>query len=98
DFHVTGVQTCALPILDEQGGLQLLQYSQGDATFSGIEGQVRQRLSRNVAATLFGDLVRARLDDSGRLPRISPARLGARLEANWRSGERRVGKGGSAPV
>ncbi len=73
--------------LDEQGGLQLLQYSQGDATFSGIEGQVRQRLSRNVAATLFGDLVRARLDDSGRLPRISPARLGARLEANWNQWE-----------
>ena len=47
--------------LDEVDGLQLLQYSQADATFTGIEGQVRQRLNRHLGITLFGDTVRARL-------------------------------------
>ncbi len=39
--------------LDEVDGLQLLQYSQADATFTGIEGQVRQRITRNLGVTLL---------------------------------------------
>eukprot|EP01031_Cornospumella_fuschlensis_P004868 gene4868-6088_t len=38
------------------------------ATFTGIEGQVRQRLNRNLGITLFGDTVRARLVGGGLLP------------------------------
>ena len=65
-------------------GLQLLQYSQADATFTGIEGQVRQRLNRHVGVTLFGDTVRARLDDGGGLlPRIPATRAGLRLDGHW---------------
>ncbi|MBS0610668.1 MAG: TonB-dependent receptor [Proteobacteria bacterium] len=73
--------------LDEQGGLQLLQYSQADATLTGFEGRVRQRLARNLGLTLFGDSVRARLDGGGPLPRIAPMRAGLRLDASWQSWE-----------
>jgi len=77
--------------LDEVDGLQLLQYSQADATFTGIEGQVRQRINRNLAVTLFGDTVRARLaDGGGLLPRIPATRAGVRLDANWQQWEGQV--------
>ena len=69
--------------LDEHDGLQLLQYGQAGASFTGAEGQVRQRLNRHLGATLFGDVVRARLDGGGRLPRIAPVRAGLRLDAVW---------------
>ena len=76
--------------LDEVDGLQLLQYSQADATFTGIEGQVRQRITRNLGVTLFGDTVRAKLDGGGLLPRIPATRAGVRLDANWNAWEGQV--------
>lgn len=76
--------------LDELNGLQLLQYSQQDATFTGIEGQVRQRLTRNLGVTLFGDTVRAKLDGGGLLPRIPATRAGLRLDANWNAWDGQV--------
>ncbi|ODS93982.1 MAG: TonB-dependent receptor [Comamonas sp. SCN 65-56] len=69
--------------LDELNGLQLLQYSQQDATFRGLEAQLRQRLTRHLGVTLFGDLVHARLSTGGQLPRIPAARAGLRLDAAW---------------
>ena len=71
--------------LDELDGLQLLQYSQGDATFTGFEGHIRQRLTRQLGVTLFGDSVRARLADGGLLARIPAQRVGVRLDANWQA-------------
>ncbi len=76
--------------LDELDGLQLLQYSQADATFTGIEGQVRQRLNRHLGITLFGDTVRAKLDGGGLLPRIPATRAGVRLDANWQQWEGQI--------
>lgn len=76
--------------LDEHDGLQLLQYSQADATFTGIEGQVRQRLTRNLGVTLFGDTVRARLAGGGLLPRIPATRAGVRLDTNWNAWDGQV--------
>ena len=76
--------------LDALDGLQLLQYSQADATFTGVEGQVRQRLTRNLGITLFGDAVRARLDGGGLLPRIPAHRAGVRLDGNWNAWEGQV--------
>ncbi len=76
--------------LDALDGLQLLQYSQADATFTGIEGQVRQALTRNLGITLFGDTVRAKLDGGGNLPRIPATRAGLRLDANWAAWEGQV--------
>lgn len=76
--------------LDALDGLQLLQYSQADATFTGIEGQVRQRLNRNLGITLFGDTVRAKIDGAGNLPRIPATRAGLRLDGNWNAWEGQV--------
>ena len=73
--------------LDAVDGLQLLQYSQADATFTGIEGQVRQRITHHMGVTLFGDTVRARLDGGGLLPRIPANRLGIRLDGTWNAWE-----------
>jgi iron complex outermembrane receptor protein len=72
--------------LDALEGIQLVEYTQARATFTGLEGQLRQRLGNHAgvqwAATVFGDTVRARLDGGARLPRISPARAGVRLEGS----------------
>ncbi|MBU4423058.1 MAG: TonB-dependent receptor [Gammaproteobacteria bacterium] len=77
--------------LDEVDGLQLLQYSQADATFTGIEGQVRQRIARNLGVTLFGDTVRAKLNNGGGLlPRIPATRAGIRLDTHWNAWEGQV--------
>ncbi|MHA7602332.1 TonB-dependent receptor domain-containing protein [Alicycliphilus sp. T452] len=76
--------------LDEHDGLQLLQYAQADATFTGIEGRVRQRITPRLGVTLFGDSVRARLDGGGLLPRIAPMRAGLRLDASWQAWEGQV--------
>src|SRR5690606_21864753 len=74
----------------EVDGLQLLQYAQADATFTGIEGRVRQRITPRLGVTLFGDSVRARLDGGGLLPRIAPMRAGLRLDANWQAWQGQV--------
>ena len=76
--------------LDELNGLQLIEYTQRDATFNGIEGQVRQRLNSLLGITLFGDYVRARFNsgpDNRNLPRIPAYRIGTRLDAAWQAWE-----------
>lgn len=68
--------------LDEHDGLQLLQYTQGDARFTGWEAQLSQRLTHQWRVTAFGDGVRARLDDGSALPRIPSRRWGLRVNAS----------------
>ncbi len=78
------------------GGLPLLDYTQGDANFSGLDAQADAVVSRwasgdlSVRATF--DTVRARLDEataggSNDLPRIPPRRYGVGVEAHWSLGE-----------
>ena len=73
--------------LDAHEGLQLIEYAQRDATFTGIEAKLRQQLGRHAAVTLFGDHVRAKLDaEAGgnrNLPRIPARRLGVRLDGSY---------------
>jgi len=73
--------------LDQHEDFRLIRYEQADATFTGLEGELRQQLTPWLGATVFGDYVRAELkDDGGNLPRIPAARLGARadvLHGNW---------------
>ena len=74
--------------LDSHEGFQLVEYAQRDATFMGLEGEVRHKFTRNLEATLFGDYVRARFDDrdgSRNIPRMAPHRIGARVNAHWQS-------------
>jgi len=82
--------------LDVFEELQLIEYAQRDATFTGVEGRIRQKLSPVFGVTVFGDYVRGKLDGPGlggrNLPRIPAQRIGARLDAQWQ------GWGGFAEV
>ncbi|RGE47047.1 TonB-dependent receptor [Comamonas testosteroni] len=72
--------------LDAHEGLQLLQYTQGDARFTGWEAQLTQRFNSRLSVTAFGDGVRARLSDGSALPRIPALRAGLRVNtrvAGW---------------
>ncbi|MDQ8756290.1 TonB-dependent receptor [Sphingosinicella sp. LHD-64] len=65
--------------LDQFEDFRLIRYSQADAVFTGVEGEVRQRVLPGLSLALFGDYVRARLkDNGGNLPRIPAGRLGLR--------------------
>lgn len=70
--------------LDQHEDFRLIQYTQGDASFAGIEAEASYRLSRNVSVAVFGDYVRGKLrDGGGNLPRIPSARIGARTDLTW---------------
>ncbi|WP_296948526.1 TonB-dependent receptor domain-containing protein [uncultured Massilia sp.] len=74
--------------LDSHEGFQLIEYAQRDATFTGLEGELRHKFSPSFAGTLFGDYVRARFDDgagSRDIPRTPAARLGVRLDGEWQA-------------
>lgn len=87
---------------DEEGeNLPIRQWTQADAIFHGFEGEATLHLANNDSGAwdlhLFGDTVRARLQDGGNLPRIAPSRLGAQLRWDdnaWRAalGATRVNK------
>ncbi len=69
---------------------EVSRYLQQDATFSGIEAEITFPFEINAAShvdlTLFGDYVRADLDDGSNVPRIPPLRIGteiALLQQNW---------------
>ncbi|MFV0680729.1 TonB-dependent receptor domain-containing protein [Ottowia sp.] len=74
--------------LDEQDGVQLLQYGQQDARFTGVEGRVLHRLNpRWLGAQwrvgAWADVVHAHLDGGERLARLAPARAAFTLGARW---------------
>lgn len=73
--------------LDQHEDFRLIRYEQADATFTGVEGELRQQITPWLGATVFGDYVRAELKgDGGNLPRIPAARIGLRadvLHNNW---------------
>lgn len=67
-----------------EDGLPVFQWTQADAEFTGLEAEATAKLARlgrgEVDFRVFGDVVSGELTDGGNLPRISPARIGARLE------------------
>ena len=74
--------------LVEQGGTQLLAYTQSAARFTGAEASVSHRfdeawLGARWRATAWGDVVHARLAGGERIARLAPARAGLRLRAQW---------------
>jgi iron complex outermembrane receptor protein len=71
--------------LDQFEDFRLIKYTQGDAKFTGVEAEATYRVSDGVAVIVFGDYVRAKLDDGGNLPRIPAARYGTRVQATARS-------------
>ncbi|HYG05845.1 MAG TPA: TonB-dependent receptor [Stenotrophomonas sp.] len=77
---------------EEDEYLPVRQWSQADAIFHGFEGEATFHLANNDTGAwdlrIFGDTVRARLDQGGNLPRIAPSRLGAQLRwdaQRWRA-------------
>lgn len=73
--------------VDQDEGIQLQHTTQTDAHFTGLEGQVRQRINRFVGVSLFGDVVRSQLSGGERLPRTPAARWGLRVDATWKGWE-----------
>ena len=65
--------------LDQHEDFRLIKYTQQDAEFTGVEGEVTYQFDETVAATLFGDYVQAEFVDGGNLPRIPASRVGGRL-------------------
>lgn len=67
--------------LDQHEDFRLIRYEQADAKFTGIEGEVTQKITPWLDATVFGDYVKAELSGGDNLPRIPAGRLGARVSA-----------------
>jgi iron complex outermembrane recepter protein len=65
--------------LDAVESFRLVKYTQQDANFTGLEAEFGWRFNPVWSATVFGDTVRGKLDAGGNLPRISPQRLGLRV-------------------
>ncbi|MFT3791705.1 MAG: TonB-dependent receptor [Rudaea sp.] len=84
---------------DPEEGLPIRAWSQHNAKFHGLEGEVKFKLSQGpwgrFDLRIFADTVRASLTDGGgNLPRIAPGRLGATLmweDQGWRASLGAVG-------
>ena len=64
----------------EHGGdLPVYIFKQADATFYGLEAELVWQFAAPLKLTVWGDSIRAKLDDGGNLPRIPPLRLGSQL-------------------
>jgi len=71
--------------LDQFEDFRLIEYTQRDAEFTGLEGELRHQFTKVFSAAVFGDYVRGKLTGGGgNLPRIPAARLGVRADAKWR--------------
>ncbi|ASY45885.1 TonB-dependent receptor [Sphingobium xenophagum] len=69
--------------LDQFEDFRLIRYAGAEATFTGIDGEVRHAFNDQFALSVFGDYVRAKLKNGGGdLPRIPAGRLGARGDAH----------------
>lgn len=67
--------------LDRFEDFRLIRYTAADASFTGIDGEVRQQFTPDFAVSVFGDYVRAKLKNGlGNLPRIPAGRIGARAD------------------
>jgi iron complex outermembrane receptor protein len=58
-----------------------LIYTAAEARFAGVDGEISYQITPQSRATVFGDYVDAKLkSENDNLPRIPPARLGARYD------------------
>ena len=79
----------------EEDGLPVRAWIQGDATFTGWELEGSVDLVENQSGlwqlSVFADVVDAKLDGGGRLPRIAPGRVGADLHWSLDGWRARIG-------
>ncbi|MYM63618.1 TonB-dependent receptor [Pseudomaricurvus sp. HS19] len=66
-------------VTDIDSDFTIYEYRQEDAHFRGLETEALLQLSDRWQLRLFGDAVRARLQDGGDVPRLPPYRVGAQL-------------------
>ncbi|NHC61451.1 TonB-dependent receptor domain-containing protein [Paenalcaligenes suwonensis] len=72
--------------LDKFEDFRLIEYSQRDARFTGVEAEASYQFTPIVKATLYGDYVRGSLrHNGGSLARIPAARVGVRTDFAWNS-------------
>ncbi|MFC3076625.1 TonB-dependent receptor domain-containing protein [Phenylobacterium terrae] len=70
--------------LDRFEDFRLIRYTQQDARFTGIDGELTHRFTPALSATVFGDYVRAELTGGGGdVPRIPAGRLGGRVNGAY---------------
>ncbi|CAM3955627.1 iron complex outermembrane receptor protein [Kerstersia gyiorum] len=70
--------------LDQFEDFRLIEYTQRDASFTGLEAEATYQYSKAFSTTIFGDYVRGKLrDPHANLPRIPAARLGLRASTAW---------------
>ncbi|EHK63846.1 TonB-dependent Receptor Plug domain-containing protein 6 [Achromobacter arsenitoxydans SY8] len=70
--------------LDRYEDFRLIEYTQQDAEFTGVEGELRHQFTPIFSAAVFGDYVRGKLTGGdGNLPRIPAARAGVRGNVKW---------------
>lgn len=63
--------------------LPIYQHQQERARFHGAEAELELPLHDRLSFSVFGDVVRARLKNSGDVPYVPPARMGAALNQEW---------------
>ena len=80
---LSGRAVCSVALADFENNqeefdeaLPCFVFAQEDARFTGIELEAEYQLNDNHSLRLQGDAVRARLDHSGDVPRMPPARFG----------------------
>ena len=66
--------------IEEEQGLPVYIYQQGDVDMYGIEAELVYRWDNGFKATVFTDFIKADLQGGENLPRIPPMRLGGQLE------------------
>lgn len=69
---------------DPDEELPIFDYVQEEATFRGVEAELEAKVTDNFSFRIFGDSVRATLDDGGDVPRVTPQRFG--LGGTFRKG------------
>ncbi len=70
--------------LDRFEDFRLIEYTQQDAEFTGVEGELRHQFTPVFSAAVFGDYVRGKLTGGdGNLPRIPAGRAGVRGNFKW---------------
>lgn len=90
---LTGLNACSDDIADFENNeeefeesVECFLYVQEDATFTGIEAELDFAVTEQHSLRFWGDYVRADFDNSGDVPRMPPARIGASWDFdldNW---------------
>jgi len=90
DEGLSGDAVCSTRLADfddseEEFGesLPCYRYQQEDARFTGAEAELTLLPTPDASLRLWGDLVKARLENNGDVPRLPPARVGFNADYSW---------------